>query len=90
MEVAIPTGNKPRDGSGYPTCYKADVGNHLLKIAIEVDGKGHKWKKGKLRDLKKEEKLKQLGWKTLRFTNEEILEDISKVLLVIKKEIKDL
>jgi hypothetical protein len=89
-EVGIPTGNNQRDGSGYPTCYKADIGNPQLKISIEVDGKGHNTTKNKLKDLKKEEKLKQLGWKTLRFTNEEILGDISKVLLVIKKEIKDL
>jgi len=40
MEVAIPT-KMNRSDRLYPTCYKVDVGNVHLKIAIEVDGPSH-------------------------------------------------
>ena len=85
-EVAISLGPKQ---PGYPTCYKVDIGNQVLKIAIEVDGNGHNGNKIKFLDLKKEAKLKELGWRVLRFTNQEIMTDISLVLLEIEKEIKD-
>jgi len=71
-----------------PHAYKVDVGNKDLKIAIEVDGKGHTNPKKIKIDQKKEKHLKRLGWRVLRFTNEEILKTPSKVLSQIKKEIK--
>jgi hypothetical protein len=72
----------------YPTCYKVDVGNKELKIAIEIDGRGHKLKERSLKDRKKEKKLKELGWKVLRFTNQSIMTNLSQVLSEIKNEIK--
>lgn len=84
-EYAISLGKRRK---GYPTCYKVDLGNPDLKIAIEIDGKLHRWKKSISKDMKKTKALNQLGWKVLRFTNEEIMKDISKVLLEIKREIK--
>jgi hypothetical protein len=86
VEVAIPTLTKR--GLGYPTCYKVDIGNNILKFAIEVDGSSHKLKSIMLKDLKKTLKLQELGWKVLRFTNQEIMTNLSEVLLIIKKEIK--
>ena len=76
MEIAIKTGNNQTDGSGYPTCYKVDIGNRKLKIAIEVDGKMHRERKHKVLDQKKENKLIGLGWKVLRFTNKEVIEHL--------------
>ena len=98
MEVAIPLAPDIPKGQkgkhlkelGFPTCYKVDIGNKKLKLAVEIDGKGHQWIKAKKKDKKKTKKLNQLGWKVLRFTNQEIMMDLSKVLLEIKKEIKDL
>uniref|UniRef100_A0A6M3INL9 DUF559 domain-containing protein n=1 Tax=viral metagenome TaxID=1070528 RepID=A0A6M3INL9_9ZZZZ len=87
VEIAISLGPRVPD---YPTCYKVDVGNWILKIAVEVDGNGHNWKGPKEKDLKKTRKLEELGWKVLRFTNEEIMMDLSKVSLTIRSEIKDL
>lgn len=86
-EVAISLGPKQ---PGYPTCYKVDIGNPILKIAIEVDGNGHNESSIKSLDLKKEAKLKELGWRVLRFTNQEIMTDISLVLSEIEKKIKDM
>lgn len=56
-----------------------------LMLAIEVDGDSHDNKKylDKQRDLY----LEQRGIKTIRFTNEEILNDIEKVKLVIYESV---
>jgi hypothetical protein len=76
-EVAISLGKRK---SGYPTCYKVDVGNEKLKIAIEVDGAGHQKKQVAQKDRKKEKMLNLLGWTVLRFTNREILTALNSVL----------
>jgi hypothetical protein len=73
-----------------PTCYKIDIGPRRLKIGIEIDGGSHLWKERKKLDKKKERYLKKLGWKVLRFTNQEVMTNLSKVLSEIKKEIKAL
>jgi endogenous inhibitor of DNA gyrase (YacG/DUF329 family) len=75
---------------GYPPCYKIDVSNLELMIGIEVDGGSHKIEERKNQDQKKEKRLKELGWKVLRFTNKEVMTNLSWVLLEIKKEIKAL
>jgi hypothetical protein len=80
IEVAIPTADhlpilKRREWSKskkMPTCYKVDVGNKDLKIAIEIDGKGHLLKSNRMRDVRKTLFLNWKGWKVLRFTNEQI------------------
>jgi very-short-patch-repair endonuclease len=56
---------------GFPTCYKVDLGNPGLKIAIEVDGNTHHSRKTV--DEKKDKKLVSLGWIVLRFWNKDIL-----------------
>jgi len=55
---------------GYPTHYKIDLANPDRKLAIEVDGFSH----GSRRhiDVKKDEKLRSLGWTVLRFLNQDI------------------
>lgn len=98
LEVAVtladhlPKGEKREylKANDWPTCYKLDIGNRNLKIGIEVDGKGHKWKRKREKDKKKEEALKPLGWGVLHFTNKEIMTNLSMVLSEIKKEIKAL
>jgi hypothetical protein len=85
MEYPISLGKRTRE---YPTCYKVDVAFPEKKIAIEIDGKGHLMKLNMEKDLKKTQKLKELGWKVLRFTNLEIMTTLSKVLLQIRTEIE--
>lgn len=81
MEVIVPT----REGrqSGYPTCYKIDVAEPSLKVGIEVDGDGHKGKKARLRDQKKTDLLEALGWRIMRVSNTEVLNNLREVLLRI-------
>ena len=86
MEYAVSLGGR---FAGYPTCYKVNIANPVLKIAIEVDGASHHGSKAKERDAKKNCKLNQLGWTVLRFTNRQVNEDllncVEKVLYTTSK-----
>jgi hypothetical protein len=55
-----------------PPYYSPDIGNPEIKVAIEIDGKTHKQQKWKFLDHRKTEVLNALGWKVLRFWNEEV------------------
>ena len=87
MEQAIPT-KMPRN-SGYPTCYKVDVCNPALKIAVEVDGNSHCPISRQEQDRKKDALLSGLGWTVLRFSNRQVMTDLEgcvrKVLSTISK-----
>ena len=80
LELPIKTHRK----SPYPTNYKVDIGNPFLKIAIEVDGQTHNSPKQRALDLKKTSLLEVLGWRVLRFTNRQINQNLSDVILQIK------
>jgi hypothetical protein len=72
MELPILTENAKSLFKSLPHCYKVDIGNPNLKISIEIDGKSHKTKKWKYLDKRKTKILNSLGWKVLRFWNEEV------------------
>ena len=82
-EVPIKTASHLQKGSrreflleqNLPTCYKIDIANTKLMIGIEVDGQSHNGKR-RILDSKKTEYLQKLGWKVLRFTNRQILNDL--------------
>jgi len=82
-EVPVRTGM--RRGSGHPGCYKVDIGNTSMKIAIEVDGGSHATVLNRARDIKRDEFLRGLGWTVLRFKNKEVLNSIEGVLSTILK-----
>lgn len=62
--------------AGYPTNYKADIASVRYKIAVEVDGASHRNLSARVKDQKKDEKLRELGWFVLRCSNKEIMEDV--------------
>jgi hypothetical protein len=85
LEYPIPTGYNQKQGKGmYPTCYKVDLGYPQMKVAIEVDGPDHKLKNIALIDAKKVQLLETLGWKVLRFTNEDIMTNCSSIVSQVK------
>lgn len=86
VEVAIPT-KMPR-GTGYPTCYKVDIGNPDLKIGVELDGNSHHSRKEE--DRKKEELLTGLGWTILRFSNREVTEHLEECVQTVMSTISRL
>lgn len=67
----------------------ADFYCHKAKIIIEVDGGYHDIPEQYLYDRNRENELNELGLKVVRFTNEEVLNSIEKVLRTIEKEIKE-
>ena len=79
-EYSVATLLRGKSKEKYPTCYKIDIAHPLKKIAIEVDGTSHNSLIRREQDKKKTEFLEQLGWKVLRFKNDQILQSITSVL----------
>jgi hypothetical protein len=69
----------------YPWCYKPDLGNFSIKLAIEADGTTHNGRK--TLDMKKDQCLNGLGWTVLRFKNQEILQNTTQVIQKIMSTI---
>jgi len=70
--------------SSAPFHYSIDVGNELLKIAVECDGLSHNTLRIQERDKRKDLVLSNLGWIVLRFKNEEIMENTESVVHKIR------
>ena len=58
-------------------------------LAIELDGFSHQTDEIFEKDLKKEQKMNELGIKILRFQDDEVYFDIENVLRSIEKYIQD-
>lgn len=80
---------QPKD-SGYPSCYKLDIGNRTLKVGIEIDGNAHLAASVKVKDEKKTAFLSTLGWKILRFTNSDVMEHSNDCVQAVLDAIKTL
>jgi len=60
-----------------------------LMLTIEVDGYTHEWEEQWILDQQRQGKLEELGFAILRFTDEEVLQDIRNVERVIESWIED-
>lgn len=83
MEYPINTFEVRDKFESVPNNYKVDLAIVDKKIAIEVDGASHKLKKWKFLDKRKTEILNALGWKVIRFTNEEVERNLNKCVKII-------
>jgi 5-methyltetrahydrofolate--homocysteine methyltransferase len=68
--------------------YIVDFYCYSSKLIVEVDGKTHEMKEQKIKDYIKEEILFNSGFKIIRFTNDEVINDVEKVLSEIRQELK--
>jgi very-short-patch-repair endonuclease len=68
--------------------YIVDFYCHSQKLAIEVDGPVHDYEWSEEYDIKREQVLKSLDIKVIRFKNEEVLKDLNFVINKIKEHIK--
>ncbi len=59
-----------------------------VKLIVEVDGKIHL--KRKVEDAERTRYLESLGYKVIRFRNDEVKNDLEKVVINIKKHIEEL
>jgi len=66
--------------------YVADFYCHAAKLVVEVDGKQHDW----FADLDRgrSEVLERIGLQVIRFTNEEVLNDLEGVLRRIREALR--
>ena len=71
------------DITGKETFFVADFFCYTDKLIVELDGRYHQYKLKADEDRTKI--LNYLGLKVIRFSNEEIVEDINKVLIKLKK-----
>lgn len=58
-----------------PRTYHLDFALPEKKICVEIDGSSHRKEKQRLRDEKRDQYLAEIGWRTLRFTNDEVVAD---------------
>ncbi len=63
--------------------YIADFMCKELMLVIEVDGISHQWETTIQKDEKKQKDLEMAGFKVLRFSDGEVLNDIANVIRVI-------
>ena len=77
---------KAKQLNGYPFRRQRPVLNYIadfmcleLKLIIEVDGITHHWEETILKDRKKQNDLEVAGFTVLRFTDDEVLNDIKAV-----------
>ena len=59
-----------------------------LWLVIELDGYSHLLEEQAEADLKREDRLRELGFKVIRFWNEDVLKDIDTTLAAIKHEVR--
>ncbi|MFQ5891455.1 MAG: endonuclease domain-containing protein [Candidatus Methanofastidiosia archaeon] len=85
MEYSIKTTKVKHLFQSLPNCYKVDLAIPKEKIAIEVDGGSHKLKKQRFLDHRKTEVLNLLGWKVIRFWNEDVMDNTEKVIRRIQE-----
>lgn len=81
MEFPIPMGNV-----GTPS--RVDIAIPSVQLAIEVDGHSHGIQSRKDIDARKEQVLRERGWSLLRFSNSEIVRNLSWVLGKIQGELQ--
>ena len=79
---------------GHPFLRQRPIGNYIadflckdLKLIIEVDGSSHNMKQEY--DENRDRELLELGYTTLRFTNDEVLYNIENVKLILENWIKN-
>ena len=67
--------------------YIADFYCHKAKLIIEVDGDIHSLNENRDYDVRRENDLKEIGYRVMRFTNQQILNSMDEVIITIKSSL---
>jgi cyclase len=70
--------------------YVADYYCHKLKLVIEIDGSIHNSPEAKINDEKRQRDLENLGLTVVRFTNDQVKNDVEDVFRIIFSIIENL
>lgn len=77
---------KPQHPIGF---HIVDFYCHPAKLVVEIDGIYHQTKEQKEADQNREEELRSYGLRILRFSNEDIFNNLYKVIEAIRTQIKN-
>jgi len=69
--------------------YIVDFYTYQYNLAVELDGEVHEEAEMLKHDVRRDKYLESKGVKVLRFKNEEVFEDIERVLNLIRKEFNE-
>jgi very-short-patch-repair endonuclease len=75
---------------GMPSHYKIDLAFPDIMLAIEIDGGSHASITRKASDQRKDRFLVGLGWTVLRFTNKEVLRNLTSCVQTLMSTISKL
>ena len=70
--------------------YVADFYCHKFRLVIEIDGSIHDSYEAKINDAKRQKDLEELKLTVIRFTNEQIKNDVENVLQIVSSTIENL
>lgn len=70
--------------------YIADFMCKELQLVIEVDGLTHQWEEVFAKDNRKDEDLRNAGFAVLRFSDNDILNNMHRVIRIIETKIEDI
>ena len=70
--------------------YIDDYYCHELKLVIEIDGGIHLSKENKESDISRDITLNEFGIQIIRFTNDQVINDIDQIIEEIKRKIEEL
>ncbi len=70
--------------------YIADYYCHELKLVIEIDGEIHLSKENKESDISRDITLNEFGIQIIRFTNDQVINNLDHIIDEIKKKIEEL
>ena len=68
--------------------YIVDFYAPAVRLVVEVDGSQHQDQINSQNDAVRNESLKSQGLRVLRFTNQQVLDDLDSVLWVVEEELK--
>ena len=67
--------------------YIPDFWEPVMKVVVEVDGGIHNLRRVKRNDARKDMIFRRAGIKVFRFTNQEVEQDPSRIVMLLRKEL---